>query len=496
MTTESNTPDFWKDKYLKLESEYSELKTEHSELKGKLEELELLVAGLRKQVYGRLTEKMPSVSDELKKQEDKQAKKKRKEEGQRKKKENAEKRSKLPKEEVHHEKSPDELVCPKCAGINFRELPPEETTQFHYVPARVIRKVNIQHKYACSCGECIITADGPLKPWDGCGYTEDFIAQIIVAKCVDSLPLHRQVQMFQRQDFHVARATLVFLFHRCAEVLKPIFDALLKYISSQELVQADETWLNTQKKETGYLWTFLSGDSIAYVFKLSRGGETPLEVLGGGEGTLVVDGYIGYKAITDTKGWNRSGCLAHARRKFFEALDSSKEAQHALDLILKVYQVEHDAKAVGILGSEQHKEMRQTRSRNIMEELKTWMASFEGQLRPTEPLAKAITYATNQWAHLTAFIEDPKLPLDNNAAERALRIAALGRKNFLFVGSEMAGQNLAMLYSLTMTCKAVGVDPRKYMADVLIRSQHHPQDRIDELLPHRWKDLFAPSPPD
>ena len=205
-----------------------------------------------------------------------------------------------------------------------------------------------------------------------------------------------------------------------------------------------------------------------------------------------MDGYSGYNKVTVPGGRERAGCIAHLRRKFFDAQSSAPDAaRKAMDFILEIYRVERAALDNEILGTPQHLEMRQTRSKAVMDEFRTWLDAELPRHLPQGAMGEAIKYAINQWDALTLFLTDPHLPVDNNASENALRICALGRKNFLFVGNDAAGENLAGLYSLVATCEANGVNPVDYLADVLLRVQTHPASRIDELLPHRWSPLLA-----
>ena len=237
----------------------------------------------------------------------------------------------------------------------------------------------------------------------------------------------------------------------------------------------------------GFVWTFIAGDLIGYRFAGGRSSETPVEVLGSTQGTLVVDAYTGYNRVTDVDGRTRAGCLAHVRRKVFDALPTVPvEARQALDFILDVYRVEHEARARGIVRSGEHLEMRRTRSRAAMDRFRDWLFEQQGRYPPKSPMGEAVRYALNQWNTLLVFLGDARIPVDNNASERALRVVALGRKNFLFVGDEECGANLAGLYSLAATCDAVGVDPVEYLKDVLMGVDAHPASRIDELLPHNW----------
>lgn len=297
----------------------------------------------------------------------------------------------------------------------------------------------------------------------------------------------------------MSRSTLTDLFHLAAEVLSPVSVRLLQHIARAEVVWADETpvrVLDVKKTSVGYLWTFLTWNEkgewlIGYRFSMGRAGKTPKEVLGGTTGRLVVDAYTGYNPVTVPKGRVRVGCWAHVRRKFFDALSKTPEAQTALDSILALYRVEHEALQAGVVRTLAHRALRQNKSRPVLEALHTWLTQQQPLHLPKGPMGQAITYALNQWETLCRFVDDERLPLDNNRSEAALRKAALGRKNFLFVGHEAAGENLAGLYALVATCEANGINPETYLADVLLRVQTHPNSRLDELLPHEWKRLHA-----
>jgi transposase len=218
-------------------------------------------------------------------------------------------------------------------------------------------------------------------------------------------------------------------------------------------------------------------------------------VFGKSRGKLVVDAYGGYNAVTMPDGRIRIGCLAHTRRGFFDALGTDEaSARKAIDFILEVYQVEERAKATGIAGSAEHLALRQTISRKVMEDFKAWLDAEKPKHLPKGPMGQAIGYALNQWETLTRFLDDARVPLDNNKAERQLRAAALGKKNWLFVGNDKAGENLAGLYSLVATCVANDVNPAAYLTDVLVRLGTHPVAQLDDLLPQNWTPLTR-SPP-
>jgi len=318
---------------------------------------------------------------------------------------------------------------------------------------------------------------------------------VAVSKCADSLPLYRQAKAYRRAGVQVVDSTLGDLFHRTAELVQPLYDRLLHLVAEKEIVLVDETTERVQAKgrtRTAWLWSFIARDEaekemIAYVFSRSRSGETPVQVLADTIGKLLVDGYSGYNKVTLPGGRERAGCLAHLRRKFFEAQSAAPDAaKRAMAFILEVYKIERAVLDNDLLGTPQHLEMRQTASKAVMDEFKAWLDAEQGRHPPRGPMGEAIGYALGQWGPLTLFLTDPHLPIDNNASERALRVAALGRKNFLFVGTDEAGENLAGLCSLIATCEANGVNPADYFTDVLLRVQTHPASRIDELLPHYW----------
>jgi transposase len=235
------------------------------------------------------------------------------------------------------------------------------------------------------------------------------------------------------------------------------------------------------------MWVFISENLIGYRFSLDRSQKTPEDILGGSNGVLVADAFSGYNSITNTDGRTRAGCLAHARRKIYEAREADQTADKAIEMIGKVYRAEHDAKEQGVAQTESHLELRKKRAAPAMKEFNSWLNAAKEKHAPKSAMGKAINYALRHWTELTRFLEDARIPVDNNRSEAALRVVALGRKNFLFVGNETAGKNLAGIYSLIATCDACGVNPLHYLPDVMRRISTHPARKIDELLPDLWK---------
>jgi len=452
------------------------------------------IAELRRLLFGKKSERMPPMDREVKRKRGKTAattaadKKK----SQEKRKKTRKAKKALPTEEVTHEVSEGDCTCPHCGGIQFSDLGEGEVSyEYEHLPARLIRRKHIRRKKACRCGGHVITAPGPDRVSEGVQYGPGFHAHVAVSKCADSLPFYRQVKQLERAGVSMGRSTLCDMFHRSAGLLAPLHRRILELVAESRYVNADETRIPVQEEDKtrqAYIWTFIADELASYVYSPSRSGKTPVDVLGDTGGYLQVDQYSGYNAVTTPDRRTRVGCLAHLRRYFWKARESKPdEAQYALDRILDLYEVEYQAAEKQILGNADHMALRRALSAPIVENLEIWLAEQAPLHPPKSPLGQAITHARRNWESLTRFLEDPKLGLDNNVSERALRLIALGRKNFLFVGHDEAGENLAVLQKLVSTCQLNGVNPEEYLADVLIRIQTHPQSRIDELLPHHWK---------
>lgn len=337
--------------------------------------------------------------------------------------------------------------------------------------------------------DAFVRAEAPPGVVEGGHYGPGIYAHVITAKCADSLPLHRIERMLERGGCPIARSTLCSFFHRGAELMSPIYERLLDIAQHDPYVHSDETTLKVQQKGqclTGWIWTVVSQQAIAFAFDESREGEVAERLLGDSAGFLMVDGYSGYNGATGADRRIRVGCWAHARRKFYEALKSAPEAREVLDLIVELYRVEYEAAEKGILGTDAHRRLRRKKSRAILKKIDAWVDDREDVFPPRGKMGKALTYATNQRGPLSEFLNDARLPLDNNIAERALRIIALGRKNFLFAGHVEGAQNLAVLQTVVATCLLHGVNPYEYLKDLLIRIQHHPATDVDALLPWNW----------
>jgi transposase len=394
-------------------------------------------------------------------------------------------------EDVVHA-APD--TCPECPdGGRLCALKPEVSRIFEYVPARVVVYQHVIHRAVCDCCGRHVEGTRPMRVGDSSHYGPRLHAAIAVAKCGDAMPIHRLMRAWSRCGFRVSRSTATDAFHRVAALLRPIGDRLVAMVAEAPYVNADETpqpVMDVEKCRRGYVWTFITRDVIAYVFSATRSGMTPSTVLGNSTGSFQADAYSGYNEVCAPARRVRSGCNGHARRYFHDAEKSAPtEAATVLDWFHQLYEVEYDAAAQGILGTERHLAMRQARSKPIFDQWKAWLSNENGKHGPKSPLGKAITYAINQWDYLTRCLDDPNLALDNNISERNLRIVALGRDNFRWVGNDEAGGSLATILTLVATCMQHGKNPEEYIADVLLRVATHPNADLDALLPMNWKPL-------
>jgi transposase len=345
-------------------------------------------------------------------------------------------------------------------------------------------------------GEHIIVANAPPGVVDGGHYGPGLHAHVVVSRCDDTMPLYGSEKALERAGYPIARSTLCTMFHRVADQLRPIYDEIRRVVRAGRYVHADETVQRVLDKEhclKGWMWVILSQQAIAYQYSDHRDSATARDLLGNTTGNLTIDGYGAYNCLSEKDARReRSACWGHARRKFLEAIPEGvkeHENREMLAMIANLYQIESQAEARSILGTSDHLELRQSKSQRIVKAIWKWIDARVGKHSPASKMSKALTYATKQRARLERFLYDPKLGLDNNPAERALRIVALGRKRSLFAGSSEHAQNLAVLHSIVATCRLHEVNPYEYIRDMLIRVQTHPASRVAELMPWRWKRL-------
>jgi transposase len=383
---------------------------------------------------------------------------------------------------------PDEQrACAACDNKKLRSVGAGKlSTVIEYVRPHFRKRVYQRETLACRCGR-IVTAPAPERVGEKTRYAPSFVAHLVVSKCNDSIPQYRLEKAYRQIGVPISRSTMCDLFHRAATELRPLHEAALALVPEATDVHADETSVRQQGLgKRAFLWCFVTPELAVYRYAPTRSGEVAKDVLGESVGRLVVDQYTGYNAVTKPGGRVRAGCLAHARRKLFEQRENV-ETKEPLDLLGAIYAVEREAKAAGIVGTEAHLELRKRRSRPLFAKLLRWARRHRHDFEPRSGMARAIRYILRNFRELGRFLRFASIPPDNNIAEAALRRVALGRKNFLFVGGEDPGHDLAVLYTLVASCEKHAINPIDYITDVLTRVQSHPARRVVDLLPHRWR---------
>jgi len=388
----------------------------------------------------------------------------------------------------------DERCCSKCGSSALRPIGEgKPSTVYEFVQPHFRRRVFRRETLSCRCGN-VITAKPPERVGEKTRYAPSFIAHLAVAKCADSIPQYRLEKSYRNLGIPISRSTMCDLLHRGARELRPLYAAALALVPAAPDVHADETSIRQLgQKKRAFIWDFVTKDLVVYRYATSRSGETPKSVLGDSTGRLVVDQFTGYNVVSKPGKRERAGCLAHARRKIYEQREHS-ETKEALDLIGRIYLVEHEAKNADVVGTEEHLELRRRRSRPLFARLLCWGRRHRRSFEPRSGMGRAINYLLKNFRELGRFLRYASIPPDNNVAEAALRRIALGRANFLFVGNEQAGHDLAVLYTLVASCEKNGVNAITYLTDVLARVQSHPARDVEQLLPHRWKPP-ATAPP-
>ncbi|MDU7588322.1 MAG: IS66 family transposase [Acidovorax sp.] len=397
----------------------------------------------------------------------------------------------LPRREIRHE--PESSTC-RC-GCLMRRIGEDVAEKLDYVPGVFSVERHIRGKWACAQCETIVQAPVAAHIIDKGMPTTGLLAQVLVAKFLDHLPLYRQEFIFQRAGMAIVRSTLAQWVGECGVQLQPLVDALSAELLRHPVLHADETPVAMLKPGDGkthraYLWAYAPGAfegmrAVVYDFCESRSGEHARRFLGEWRGGLICDDFSGYKALI-ASGVTEVGCLAHARRKFFDlhAANQSQIAQAALQQFAQIYEIEREVKD---LGTEQRLAIRQEKTRPILDALHAWMALQRRKVPDGSATAKALDYSLKRWAALVRFAGDGQLPVDNNWLENQIRPIAIGRNNWLFAGSLRAGQRAAAVMSLIQSARMNGHDPYAYLNDILTRLPTHKANQIEELLPHRWQ---------
>ena len=398
----------------------------------------------------------------------------------------------LPRETQTHEPA---QACPKCGG-QLDTFGEDVSEILELVPAsfKVIRIVRPK----CRCASCnqFLQEPAPHRPIDRGLAGPVLLAHVIVSKYSDHLPLYRQSEIFGREGVELERSTLAQWVGGASQTLEPLVEALQRYVLDASKLHGDDIPIpvlapGNGKTATARLWTYVRDDrpagsadapAVWFAYSPDRKSEHPVKHLANFRGTLQADGYAGFNRLYEKGSIVEASCWAHVRRKFYDLFQAHQSpiAKEALDRIAVLYAIEKEIRG---RPPDERREIRRQKSLPLLNALQVWMKDCTAKLSRKSEVTVAINYALGRWAQLLRYVNDGLLEIDNNSAERSLRAVAVGRKNFLFAGSDAGGERAAAMYSLIGTAKLNGVDPEAYLAYVLARIADHPLQQIDQLLP-------------
>jgi len=400
--------------------------------------------------------------------------------------------------------APQEQVC-ACGG-RLRPLGQDVSEVLEWVPGSFKVMRYVRPKLSCASCERIVQVPAPSRPIERGLAGPGLLAHVLVAKYCDHQPLYRQAEMYAREGVELERSTLAGWVGGCSRLLEPLVEALHRHVMSAGKLHADDTPVpvlapGNGKTKLGRLWTYVRDDrpasdstppAVWFAYSPDRRGEHPRQHLRRFSGSLQADAYAGFHHLYEGGRIQEAACWAHVRRKFYdlEVAHSSPLATAALKRIAELYAIESDIRG---RPPEERLLVRTARARPLLDSLHQWFQATLAMVSKKSEIAAAIRYALGRWRALLRYCEDGRIEIDNNSAERALRAVALGRKNYLFAGSDSGGERAAAIYSLTGTAKLNGLDPEAYLREVLQRIADHPINRIEELLP--W-NLVASVPPE
>jgi len=401
----------------------------------------------------------------------------------------------LQRQRVVYDLGDAERQCPECLEP-LKRIGEDVSERLEYVPASLVVIEEACQKYACPKGCTVVTAEKPMAPIEKGLAGPGLLAQVAVSKYGDHLPLHRQEEIFQRQGVELSRQTMCGWMRECADLVSPLYELMKKGVLESKAVQTDDTPVpvldpDLPRTRTGRIWTYVGDDTHPYTvydYTPNRSRDGPEEFLKEFRGYLQADAYSGYDHFYQEpeRGIVEVACWAHARRRFFEAQSSDlMRSTVMLAYIRLLYDVEREA-CDRKLDPAARRALRQEKAKPILEDIRTYLEREQPQVLPKSPEGQAIAYTLSNWKALVRFCEDGDLEIDNNGAERSLRGVAVGRKNWMFYGSDKGGRTAAMLSSLIATCKGLGIDPFVYLRDVFHRISAHPAGRLADLLPDRW----------
>lgn len=405
----------------------------------------------------------------------------------------------LPRTEIVH--APHD-ACPSCGGT-LRKVGEDVTEVLDYIPARFTVIRHVRPALSCRCCEGMVQAPMPSLPIERGLPSAGLLAHVLIAKYCDHLPLYRQSAIYAREGVELERSLLADWVGKAAALMAPLANAIAQHVLAGSVLHADDTPVpvlepGRGKTKTGRLWVYLRDErphagqgppAVLYRYTPDRKGEHPQRELAGFRGHLHADGYGGFDALYDGGRIAEVACMAHVRRKFFDehVETGSPLAADVLKRIGVLFDIERSL--VG-LSAEERSLLRQAKARPALDELAAFLDATLLRIPGKGDLAKAIRYARSRWTALTRYVDDGRLELSNNAAERAIRPLAIGRRNWMFAGSDAGGERAAAIYTITQTAKLNGLDPQVYLRDVLDRIADHPINRITDLLP--WNIVQRP----
>jgi transposase len=402
-------------------------------------------------------------------------------------------RHKLPE----HLERREQVIEPAEDTSGLKKIGEEVTEELDFEPCKLFVNRYVRPKYAKPNNEGVIIAPMIDRPFAKSIAGPGLLAQVIISKYVDHIPLHRQNEQFKREGISIPSSTFADMVTDACNLITPLYGASKKTILQSSYLHADETpikVLDKDKKGTahrGYYWVYHNSIErlVLFDYRAGRGQEGPLEILKDFKGHLQTDGYVVYDVFKNKDDVTVMHCMAHARRMFYESQDSDKDrAVHALAEIGKLYAIERKATGQS-LDQTGRMELRREEALPILNGLGAWMKEQYPKVLPKSPIGKALGYSIQRWNELMVYASDGKLNIDNNPVENSIRPVAIGRKNYLFAGSHEAAQRSAMLYSLLGTCKLHQINPFVWLRDTLQRIPNHPINKIQELLAQNWKPL-------
>ena len=394
---------------------------------------------------------------------------------------------------------PAHQECPQCGGA-LKKLGEDISEVLDFIPASFFVIRHVRPKLSCCDCDVIVQAPAPSRPIERGLAGAGLLAHVLTAKYCDHAPLNRQSQMYAREGVDLDRSTLATWVGQASSLLEPLVTALCRYVLSATKVHADDTPVpvlapGNNKTKTGRLWTYVRDDrpagsndapAVWFAYSPDRRGEHPQQHLSKFRGTLQADAFAGYNSIYESGRVQEAACWAHVRRKFYDLKQAhnSPIAGEAVERIGQLYSIEKEIQG---RSPDERRKVRQSRSRPLIDAMHEWLEASLAKLSKKSDTTAAIRYALGLWDALLRYCDDGRIEIDNSAAERALRTVAIGRKNYLFAGSDAGGERAASIYSLVGSAKLNGIDPEAYLRHVLERIADHPVNRIEELMPWNVK---------